>query len=94
MNGIEMTALAQCGAKQNMLRLWHQCFGHFNVRSVNALPSMVSGMDFAPSSFDLSSLTFEGCIEGQQQDSLFQVMLMEGMQLRYWRLCNKICVNQ
>jgi hypothetical protein len=22
------------------------------------------------------------------------VMLMEGMQLRYWRLCNKICVNQ
>jgi hypothetical protein len=47
MNGVEMATLPQCGAKQNMLRLWHQCLGHFNVRSVNALPSMVSSMDLA-----------------------------------------------
>jgi hypothetical protein len=94
MNGVEMATLAQCGAKQNMLRLWHQSFGHLIVRSVNVLPSMVSGIDLASSSFDMSSLTFEGCIEGQQQDSLFQVMLMEGVQPRYWRLCIQICTNQ
>lgn len=89
-----MATLAQCGAKQNVLRIWHQCLGHFNVKSVNALPSMVSRMDLAPSSFDFSSLTFEGCIEGQQQYSLFQMMLMEGVQPRYWRLCTQICANQ
>jgi hypothetical protein len=94
MNGVEMATLAQCGAKQNMLRLWHQCLDHLNVRSENVLPSMVSGIDLASSSFEMSSLTFEGCIEGQQQDSLFQVMLMEGVQPRYWRLCIQICTNQ
>ena len=61
----ESAALVQSSANDHKLALWHRRLRHLNVKSVQALRGMVSGMDLSQSRVVPSSFVCEGCIEGK-----------------------------
>ena len=63
----ESAALVQSSANDDKLVLLHRRLGHLNVKSVQALRGMVSGMDLPQPRIAPSSFVCESCIEGKQQ---------------------------
>ena len=72
-HGAESMTLAQSSSNDDKLGLWHRRLGHLNVKSVQTLHSMVSGMYLPQQHVGPSSFTCEGCIEGKQQRLPFPV---------------------
>jgi hypothetical protein len=67
----ESAASEQSSAKDDKLELCHHRLGHLNIKSVKILCGTVSGMDLLQLHADLSSFTYESCIEGKQQQLPF-----------------------
>ena len=73
MHGAKSVALVQSSANNDKLALWHPRVGHLNVKSVQAVRGMVSGMDPTQSRVAPSSFICEGCIKSKQQRLPFPV---------------------
>lgn len=70
-HGVDTVNLIQLSKKDGVLELWHWSRGHFNLKSVRALQSMVNDMNLESFISIVFSLVCEVCIEGKSHKIIF-----------------------
>ena len=92
-HGVESAALVQSSANYDKLALWHRQLGHLNVKNVQALHSMISGMDLSQSRVVPSSFICEVALDANNKSYRSQLMV-KFVQPTLWSLCILMYVAQ